>query len=341
MKSWRILLGCLISLAFLYFAFRGQHLGDIRDAFQETNLWWVPVALLLYFAGVYVRAIRWKLLLRPVGADLSARQLFPIVVVGYMANNVIPLRAGELVRPVLLRRKYGVRRTAALATIAIERIFDGLAMLAFLAFSMVFVSLTSQLRHLAIIAFLIFVGLLAGMFLLTFAGDLIQRLLQLALGPLPSPVTSRVERMLESFLGGLGIFRTRSELVKVAGTSLLAWLFEASMYFVLAYAFGGAVRDAMSGSVTLLTTSVANLSTLIPGAPGYIGQFEYGVSLVLHGARDVPEAQALAFALLVHATLYFPITLLGAVEWFRQEMTMGQLADADDDERVGASSPAA
>lgn len=329
MRSWRVPLGIGISAIFLYLAFRGQDFGDIREAFLETNLIWLPAALALYFIGVWIRAVRWSILLKPVISTTSARELFPIVVVGFMANNILPLRAGELVRSLLLGRKNGIRKTAALATIAVERIFDGLTMLAFLALSTVFISLTSELQHLAIVAFILFAGLLIGLFLLTFAGDFVARVLQLFLGPLPQGVAERVELMMESFLGGLGTLRSRGDLAKVTMTSALAWLFEASMYYVLAVAFGGAVRDVMGVTATLLTTGVANLSTLIPGAPGYIGQFEYGVKLVLHGAMDVPETQALAYAILVHAALYFPITLIGVIEWFRRELTISQLSERD------------
>jgi uncharacterized protein (TIRG00374 family) len=321
-RNWRALIGVLISAVFLYLAFRGQDFGEIRDALLESNLWWLPVALALYFAGVWLRAVRWHILLRPISDRTTTRELLPIVVVGFMANNVLPLRAGELVRSVLIGRKYSVRKTSALATIAVERIFDGLVMLVFLALSMIYVSLTAELRHLAVIAFIIFAGLLISLFLLTFAGDFVNRILQLVLGPLPPAVSDRVQQMLQSFLGGLGVLRTRGDLVKVALTSVLAWLFEASMYFVLAYAFGGTVREVMGIAATLLTTGVANLSTLIPGAPGYVGQFEYGVSLVLHGALRVPESQALAYAILVHAALYFPITILGIIVWFRQQLSL-------------------
>lgn len=337
MRSWRALLGIGISAIFLYIAFRGQNFGDIVEAFFETNLWWLPIALTLYFIGVWVRAVRWSVLLKPVIPTTSARELFPIVIVGFMANNILPLRAGELVRSLLLGRKHGVRKTAALATIAIERIFDGLTMLAFLAVSMIFISLTSELQHLAIVAFILFAGLLMGFFLLTFAGGFVDRLLQLVLGPLPESIADRVERMMESFLGGLGTLRSRGDLAKIAIASVLAWLFEASMYYALAIAFGGTVRDVMGVSAMLLTTGVANLSTLIPGAPGYIGQFEYGVKLVLNGALNVPESQALAYAILVHAALYFPITIIGGVEWFRQELSISQLREDDPQARVSTT----
>ena len=325
-RSIRIVLGIAISAFFLVLAFRGQDFGEIRDSLAETNLWWALPALVLYFLGVYLRAVRWRILLRPIAPHATSRQLFPVVVIGFMANNLLPLRAGEIVRSVVVGREFQVRKTSALATIAVERIFDGITMLAFLAVSMVFVSLTSELQHLAVISFLIFAGLLLAMVLLTFAGDLVSRLLQIVLGPLPHGLSHRVETMAESFLGGLGVLRSRGDLAKVVATSIGAWLLEASMYFLLAVGFGAQVREVMTVAATLLTTGVANLSTLIPGAPGYIGQFEYGVKLVLNGAFGVSESQALAYAILVHAALYFPITVLGLIEWFRRSLSMRDLS---------------
>lgn len=326
-RSLRVALGIAISAVFLFLAFRGQDFGEIRDSLRESNLWWLVPGLALYFAGVYVRAIRWRVLLRPVAPQATSNALFPIVIIGFMANNILPLRAGEIVRSVVVGQRFQVRKTSALATIAVERIFDGITMLAFLAFSMIFVSLTSELQHLAVISFLVFAGLLLALVLLTFAGDFVDRMLQLVLGPLPESIRLRVLGMAESFLGGLGVLRSRGDLAKVLITSVGAWLLEASMYLLLAIGFGAQVREVMGIAVTLLTTGVANLSTLIPGAPGYIGQFEYGVRLVLSGAFNVPEAQALAYAILVHAALYFPITVIGLIEWFRRSLSLRDLSE--------------
>ncbi len=326
-RALRVAIGIGISLVFLVLAFRGQDFGEIRDALAQTNLWWLLPALVSYGLGVYLRAIRWRILLRPVAPDVTTNQLFPIVVIGFMANNVLPLRAGEIVRSVVLGRDFNVRKTSALATIAVERIFDGITMLAFLAFSMIFVSLTSELQHLAIVSFIVFAGLLIGVGLLTYGGDVVSRILQLVLGPLPESLATRVEHLAESFLSGLGVLKSRGDLAKVMLLSIGAWLLEASMYFLLAIGFGGQVREAMTPAVTLLTTGVANLSTLIPGAPGYIGQFEYGVKLVLSGAFNVAESQALAYAILVHAALYFPVTFAGLVFWFRRSLSFNDLRD--------------
>lgn len=338
MKSWRAWVGTGISLIFLYFAFRDQDLGEVRDALGEVNLLWAVPALLLYFIGVWIRAMRWSVLMRPL-ASVTARQLFPVVVVGYMANNVLPLRAGELVRSVVLRQKLGIRKSSALATIAVERIFDGITMLTFMLIATAFVSFTSQLENLAIVAFVLFTVLLIGLVLLTFGGNVVDRLLQVVLGPMPTALADRVERMANSFLSGLGVFQKRRDLLVVIGLSFAAWSFEASMYWVLAIGFGGSVREALGVAETLLTTGVANMATLIPSSPGYIGQFEYGVKLVLSGALGVREGSALAYAILLHALLYFPITIWGIWEWFRlhlkwQDIQSGEIENASDERKM-------
>jgi len=276
-----------------------------------------------------VRAVRWSILLRPI-VPARARDVLPIVVAGYTANNILPLRTGELVRAYLLGQRYGTRKTSALATIAIERLFDGLTMLAFMLAATSVISFTSELRHLALIAFVLFTAILIGLIALTLGGGLRDRLLQIALGPLPAPLADRIERLMMSFLGGLGVLTRRSDLALVAVTSLIAWSFEASMYWTLARGFNASLADTIGPAAALLTTGVANLWTLIPAAPGYIGTFETGVRLTLHDALGVPSSLALSYAILVHAALWFPITLCGAVVWWRQHLSLSQARDIDE-----------
>src|SRR5207248_9014715 len=120
LKNWRFWLGLLVSLCFLWLALRGQDLRQVRRALGEADYRYLAPALLLYFAGVWVRALRWRHLLAPV-RRLSARALYPVVVVGYMANDVLPWRLGEVVRAYALRERAGVSTSATLATIAVER----------------------------------------------------------------------------------------------------------------------------------------------------------------------------------------------------------------------------
>ncbi|MFL5759442.1 MAG: lysylphosphatidylglycerol synthase transmembrane domain-containing protein [Thermomicrobiales bacterium] len=329
-KTWRIWVGFLISVGFLYFAFRGQDFGKIRDSLAHANYWYLLPAIGLYFLGVYVRAFRWSVLLRPV-KTLHAREVFPVTVVGFMANNILPLRTGEIVRAYVINRRYNVSKTASLATIAVERLFDGLTMLAFMLAAATVVSFTSELKHLVIIAFIVFAGILIGLSILTFGGNFRDRLMQIALGPLPTPVADRVERMAESFLSGLGVLTRKGDLALVASASAIAWLLEASMYWTIARGFGDPLAEKMGVAASLLTTGVANLATLIPSSPGYVGPFEAGVVLVVNGALGIDKSLALSYAVVVHAALYFPITLWGLIEWSRMHISLRTMRDFEGD----------
>lgn len=328
-RSWRFWAGVTITVILVGYALRGQDFGEMRDAFRRFNYWYVAPAVLLYFVGVWFRAVRWRILLTPV-VQVSTRTVWPVVVIGFMANNLLPFRAGELARAYALSRKTGARKTAALATIAVERLFDGITMLGFILGAATVVSLTSDLRHVALIAFIVFSVGIVLLTLLTVGGDFRDRLIQIVLGPLPTSVADRVERVAESFLAGLGVLRRRRDLAMVAICSVLAWSFEASMYWMIARGFDQPLPETMTVAATALTTGVANLATLIPSSPGYVGPFETGVKLVVEGALGVNGALALSYAFLVHAALFFPVTIVGLIVAWRERISLRAIRDADE-----------
>ena len=130
MKKWQFWLGVLISVLFIWFALRGLRLDEFWGAVQKANYWWLLPGIAVYFVGVWVRAWRWHYLLGPI-KKIPTKTMFPITTIGYMGNNIYPARAGEVLRAVILKRKEGVSVSASLATIIVERIFDGVVMLAF------------------------------------------------------------------------------------------------------------------------------------------------------------------------------------------------------------------
>lgn len=316
LRSPRVWIGIPISLVFLVLAFRGQDPAEIADALSRVDWRYLPLALVLLYTGIAVRAFRWHILLRPV-RDIPTREVFPILIIGYAANNILPLRTGELVRAWALGQRYGVRKTAALATIAVERLFDGLTMLLFVGGAATVIGLTAELQHVALVAAVIFAVALIGMGVLLAGGALRDRLLRLALAHLPDPLAARVERMADSFLAGLGVLSRRGDLVLVTVTSIVAWSFEASMYWTVARAFGDPLAAAMTPSGALLTTAIGNLATLVPSGPGYVGTFEAGVLLAVNGALGISRGLALSYAVLLHVILWLPVTVWGAIEWWR------------------------
>ena len=331
LKNWRILLGLAISVVFIALALRGQDLGQIRHALGEADYRYLPPALLLYFAGVWIRAVRWRALLTPV-RRLSLKVLFPVVVIGYMANNILPWRIGEFVRGYVLREREGIPTSASLATIAVERIFDGLTMLAFLLIASHFIPLDAALRRVAGAATTVFGILLLVLFIVVFSDPIRHRLLALVMRPLPPALALRLNDLVESFVGGLRILRSGRELAVVALCSLVAWGLESAMYLSIAPAF----KLPLGPAGALMTTAVANLATLIPSTPGYIGVFETGVGLVVNGVLGYEKELALSYAIVVHAALYFPITLWGLYYWFRANLSFGAVRAGAEREREGA-----
>src|SRR5260221_435770 len=129
MRRWLFLaVSIAVSVFFLYIGLQGMNLAEVWNQITHANFWWLIPGVLVYFLAVWGRTWRWHYLLRPL-KEVPLRKLFPIVVIGYMGNNVYPFRAGEVIRAYVLRRNEGVKITASLATIIVELIFDGFVML--------------------------------------------------------------------------------------------------------------------------------------------------------------------------------------------------------------------
>ena len=295
---------------------RGQHPEEIRDALSRVDWRSLPLALLLLYTGIAIRAYRWHVLLRPVH-DIPTRDVFPVMIIGYAANNVLPLRAGELVRAWVLEQRYGVRKTPALATIAVERLFDGVTMLLFVGGAATVVGLNAELRHVALVAAAIFAVAIAGLVVLLVGGALRERLLRLVLGRCPIAWRRGSSAWRSRSWRGWASSRGEGDLALVAITSVVAWGFEVSMYWTVARAFGDPLAGAMTPAAALLTTAIANLATLVPSGPGYVGTFEAGVLLAVNGALGIGRGLALSYAVLLHVLLWLPVTIWGAIEWWR------------------------
>ena len=127
LNNWRLWLGLAVSTVFLVFLVWTIELDDLFRALQEANYLYVAPAVAVYFVGVYFRALRWRYILSPLRA-IPALRLYPVVVIGYAANNVLPARAGELVRAYYMAQREQFSGSTALATIGVERIYDGLTL---------------------------------------------------------------------------------------------------------------------------------------------------------------------------------------------------------------------
>lgn len=314
LKSWKFWLGIAISLFFLYIALRGLHLGDLVDALKQANYWWLLPGVAVYFLAVWVRAWRWHYLLRPI-RTITTRRLFPITVIGYLGNNIFPARAGELLRTVVLKKEQGVSISASLATIIVERIFDGVTMLAFIFVNLSELArLTSSsgfvgnIQQLAIWGTAVFIAaLLAFLIAAMFPERTLSILDKVVRRIFPTPLSEKILRVAGQFLGGLEALRSPQAIPMIFTTSVLIWLLETLKYWFVMHAFPFTV----SFFTLMLMNGIVNLATTIPSAPGYVGTFDAPGIAVLT-AYNVPRALAAGYTLVLHAALWLPVTALGA-----------------------------
>lgn len=319
-RQKRFWLGLILSLALLAFIFYQTDPAKIAEALRQAQYGYLVPALALYFLGVGVRAVRWHFLLRTL-KPIPSRTLFPVVVIGYMANDVLPARMGELVRAYLLGRQEQVSKAATLVTIVVERVFDGLTMLTFIVAASFFLHFGDAVLagHLRLVGAL-FIAAIWGLAILAGMPRQVERLADFFLRRLPEALRTRLARLTRSLLDGLGALRSPADSLAVYALSILAWLCETGMYALIALGF----NLGLSFAVYLLAAAFANLVTIAPSTPGYVGVFDAPIvyTLTLFG---VNQNLATSYTIVLHAALYLPVTLLGFYYAWRAGVSWTQL----------------
>ena len=320
----RLFVGVAISAVFIWLALRGLHLPDVWVSLSSADYAWLIPSIAVYFLAVGARTWRWDYLLRPI-KQISLRRLFPVVVIGYMGNNVYPFRAGEVLRSVVLRQREGVAVSSSLATIVVERVFDGLVMLLFVFVALPFAPLPSDnIRFVVILGSVLFLGALLVFFAVAAVPARFLRLAEWGVGRfVPQRFRAPLLGFAERFVEGLLCLRDPRNLVMIFLTSVVIWLLETVKYWFVMHAFDFEV----SFFALMLMNGVVNLATTLPSAPGYIGTFD-GPGIAVLTLYGVEPAVATAYTLTLHAALWLPITLLGIYYMIRIQLGWADIGRA-------------
>jgi uncharacterized protein (TIRG00374 family) len=335
LRSWKFWLGLIVSVVFVYLAFRGLDLESFWTTVRHANYWWLFPGIAVYFGAVWARTWRWHYMLRHV-KRVSLGRLFPIVVIGYMGNNVYPARAGEVLRSYMLKRKEGVPVSVSLATVVLERLFDGLVMLLFVFVSLPFaplppgydtlVTFFSVLFLLALVVFLALAARPARMGRVY--ASLVDRVVPIRFRP-------RVHGLFDRFIEGIQSLRSPRELFFIMLSSVLIWLTETTKYWFVMQGFPPSAQVPFY--VLMLMTAVVNLFTTLPSTPGYIGTFDApGIAILT--AYGVPKDIAAGYTLVLHVALWLPITALGALFMMLEHVGWGDFGRAVEERTLEVSS---
>lgn len=323
----------MISLALLGYFFWNQDTGALWATIVETNPVWIVPGIAIYFVGIWLRAIRWRLLMLPFAAVPDTR-LASVILIGFTVNNVLPLRLGELVRTFALRRSHGVPIPAALATILIERVLDMVALCALM--TLVFVierdRMSGWIEVVSYFCATVTAGGVAGLLvLLAIPRRLLDRLLAVGTA-LATRVHRRLGEVVASCVDGVRALEDPRLLVGVASLSVACWLAELGIYIfmMLSVGFNSGIWSLTAGMV------VANLATVLPSSPGYVGTFDLLLQHLLTDTFGVDLATAGAYTLLTHAVLLVPVVLVGLVLLSREDLSLRGLAHGRVEGRTAA-----
>jgi uncharacterized protein (TIRG00374 family) len=317
-----------VSVFFLWLALRGLDLERFWEALRGAKYGWLVPSVVVYFGAVWARTWRWHYMLRAL-KPVPLRRLFPTVTISYMGNNIFPVRAGEVLRAYVLKRDEDVSMSASLATILVERIFDGLVMLLFVFLTLPTVpDLDPDLRRLVVLASLVFFGALAVFLALASTPDTARRLYSALIGRfVPLRYRDKTLSLADRFMEGLVGLRRGRDLAMIFFTSTVVWLLETVKYWFVLHAFPFEV----SFFTLMLMNGLANLALTLPAAPAGIGPFDWAGIKTLE-AFGVDYALATAYTIVLHVALWFPITILGAYYFVRKGLTWSEAREIEIEE---------
>lgn len=326
------LVGFAISALFLALALYRVDFAQVGQAVASADYRLILASALFTLLSYVMRTLRWQRLLNPQ-KTIPVRRLFPVLVVGFALNNVLPGRPGEIARGFSLGQREGLSKTLGIATVALERVADGLTLIAILAALTFFITLPGWGQQVETLALLIFGAAFVFMALMLWREHWMTHQLHRVIHKLPAKFSHRIANMFASFIMGLHALRSPRDAFAVAFYSLATWLCEGCSYFLVLSAFGLVSPPGQRVIAALFLMVIVNLSISIPAAPGGVGPFEAAGILAL-SAFGVPKDLALPAVLVSHMVQFTLITGLGVFFMAREGIKLTQAVQVVEQERA-------
>ncbi len=331
LRNRRVLFGLAVSAIFLVLLLWQIDLSEIGTALKNAEPGWILLATPVYLLGLWLRAWRWQLVLRST-LPISIGEAFAMMMVGFAANNLLPIRAGEVVRAGMLRQAHGVGWTIGFGTIIVERVLDGLVLSAFLAITIAVAGGTVLLTGLALLAGAIGIGSTVVLAALAWRLEASMRLITRLLRFAPTRFRPQLRAWIGGFISGMTTLRGPRAWSVVMLATTLSWIAEAGAYWLVGLAFGLNVPALVYAGAL----GAANLALAAPATTGGVGPYEFFTRevVVAYGAT---AAAGTAYALALHALIVAPLLVLGLLVLWRRRLGLHALLDSQDDDATAAA----
>lgn len=285
--------------------------GEVIEQLGKIDLCWALIALIAFTASKVLHAWRWWHFLGRPEAPIAP--LAGVFLVANMANSLLPLRAGDLLRVEVPAKRFGIPRSLLASSVfVVESVLDLFAFAILLVVALLMADLPPVLRPLVGLVGGSAVVLFGAMVVLVRSRDAVERWTNHIFERLPERIARPLEARLPDFVDGMASLGTNAEAARVVGISLFAWIVEVGVYFLLAKAFGLDLDMPQA----LILMIAANLIVSLPLTPWSIGPYELAVTEALV-AIGAPRSEAGAFALGSHLMLqaWIVVTGVGAMLW--------------------------
>lgn len=342
-KWTKLLLGVLVTVACLWWAFQQMLVGEdgpkpasqvfdeIAAAFRKADYKTLPLMWICLAVFYWLKAVRWKYLLTPLGQFQPVRELMPSTIIGFAFNNVLPAHLGEFVRIFVFSRQTQLPRTAVLSSIVLERIFDVVAILLFLVLGLWLADIEGLDPKIES-AMLLFTGAvcvgLIGAVFFVIKTDFVVAVVDRVLGwfPfVPAALTQKITQILHVGADGLSSLKNASLLCGIVFTSLLQWLLNAALIHLSLIAFG----IPMSPAVSAIVMGVTAFGVTVPSSPGYFGVIQLCFLLVLKLFVDDQET-VFAASIYYHMVQWIPVTAIGMILFIRSGLSVADVEKSRD-----------
>ncbi|MCE5272560.1 flippase-like domain-containing protein [bacterium] len=326
MKNFlKIALALAISLTCLWFAFRNVDYNQAMQIFSHGRVRIIPLSVFtcLCLAVMWVRSWRWTYLFRPEH-KATVGGLTVANLIGFMTNNILPLRIGEMVRAWMARRKSRAPLSYVIGSLVVERLFDTLCMLLCLIVPLLFIpGLPGVMRKIGLGMTAAFFGALGIMLLLRFKPHLAQTVIAVpARRFMSAQAFAKLDHLLHTFTDGLRMLKDGGAMLKVATLSVFHWGLVVFSYYM---AFQGFSFDSLPWTAPFLTLGLVGLGVALPSAPAFIGPLHTAIIYSLSDIYGVPKSEAIGFAVVMHLLMMLPLTAVGLALMSREGLSLSQI----------------
>ena len=300
-----LIIGSIISAFFLYLALRGIDWSLLWRVLGRTRLVYLLPAVAAGLFSHYFRSYRWRFMLLQI-KPIPTSRLFAATMIGFMANNLLPARLGEIVRAYALGSREQISRTASFATIVYERIIDVFSLLVLLWILLIKVPGPEWMRKTAVWLLAANVLLMVAMLAMERYRGLVTRVVEKVVRPLRKTTQERIHQATRGYLGGLSGMTRVKTLIPIALTSILVWGFTMLGIYLCFAALDIHVPTIATVALVVLVA----MGSMIPSAPAFLGTTQYACVVGL-GLFGIGKSEALAYSILYHALQFVPVTALG------------------------------